>query len=372
VSGAGIVGLGLWVPDEIRTNDAWGPGFVAEFEKTLSRRSARDFTALDAPGAARAFEHLFVKHALPHERDPFKGATARRASPADLRTAECDARAARRALEDAELDPRDVDLVVSSAIVQDRLIPSNGPTIQHLVGCTRAAGIGVEAVCSSALAQLDLAASLVETGRARHVLCVQSHQIARINDLSLPFSPLFGDASGAFVVGPVAAGRGLLRVTRDGDGSLVGGITHAYKETPGACWYRDASGPVHPGSDDVEAARYVGRNLIRFAAEAILDLCEGAGVPLDAVAALAMIQPAVWYQAAVAEAIGIAPHRAPSTYARLAHVGAAGVVSNLLEAREQGLLGDGAPVVLYAHGAGLTRYAALLRWEQRAARRHSA
>jgi 3-oxoacyl-[acyl-carrier-protein] synthase-3 len=367
VNRAGIVGLGLWVPSRVRTNDEWSPEFVAAFERDRASRAQRDFTALDAPGPPRAFEPLFAKHALPYESDPFKGATERRVSDGELTTAECDARAAVRALDDAKVLPNDVDLILASALVPDRLIPSNGPTIQHLVGCSKAPGIGVEAVCSSALAHLDLAAALVESGRARYVLCVQSHQIARINDLAIPFSPLFGDASSAFVVGPVREGRGLAKLSRDGDGSLAGGITHAYKETPGACWYRDASGPIHPGSEDVEAARYVGRNLIRFAAEAIAELCAGASLPLDAIAALAMIQPAVWYQAAVAEALGISPDKAPSTYAKFAHLGAAGVVANLLEAREKGLLREGAPVVLYAHGAGLTRYAALLRWGGRLA-----
>jgi 3-oxoacyl-[acyl-carrier-protein] synthase-3 len=87
-------------------------------------------------------------------------------------------------------------------------------------------------------------------------------------------------------------------------------------------------------------------------------------MPVDAIAALATIQPLVWYTAAVAEGLGISPDRVPSTYRRFAHIGGAGVVANLLEARERGLLHSGAPVVLYAHGAGITRYASLLRWHR--------
>jgi 3-oxoacyl-[acyl-carrier-protein] synthase-3 len=359
---AGIVGMGLWLPPEVRRNDAWPRSFVEAFEQARAARAARDFTAFAAHSESRPFDDLYAKHALPHESDPFKGATERRVSCDELPTAECDTRAARLALEDAGVDPGDVDLVVSSALVPDRLTPSNGPAIQHLVGCKRAAGIGVEAVCSSALAQLELAAALVEAGRARNVLCVQSHHLTRANDLSVPFSPLFGDASGAFVVGRVPEQRGVVRVLRDGDGSLAGGITFAYKQTPGARWYRDAAGPVHPGTEDLAATKYIGENLLRLPIEAIRNLCEQERVPLDAVSAVAMFQPSVWYQTAVADGLGISPERVPSTYARLAHIGAAGVVANLLEARSRGLLRDCAPVVLYAHGAGMTRYVALLRW----------
>ena len=62
---------------------------------------------------------------------------------------------------------------------------------------------------------------------------------------------------------------------------------------------------------------------------------------------------------------GIDVERAPQTYDRLAHVGGCGVVTNLIEARERGLLHDGATVALYAQGAGFTRSVALVRWAQR-------
>jgi 3-oxoacyl-[acyl-carrier-protein] synthase-3 len=359
---AGIVGMGLWTPDVVRKNDAWPESFALEFRRQTEGRKKQDFTHIEKAGAARPYDELYEKHAGPHDADPFKGAFERRVAPADLPTAECDARAVAQALKDARLEARDIDLVLSSALVPDRIIPSNGPAIQHLAGCSKAAGVGVEAACSSALVQLELAAALVESGRARHVLCVQSHQIARALPLHLPFSPIFGDGSAAFVVGPVREDRGVTRVLRGGEGALAGAVTWNYPGRPSTDWWRDAQGGVQPGSDDPGGARYIARNVVAFAVDTIRELCEAAEMPLDAVAAIAMIQPLIWYQPAVAEGLGVASERVPSSYPRFAHLGAAGVVANLLEARQRGLLHDGAPVVLYAHGAGLTRYAALIHW----------
>lgn len=364
---AGIVGLGLWVPDEIRKNDAWPASFARAFHEKNETRRSHDFTHIDRQSARRPYDELYVRHALPYENDPFKGATLRRVASPDVPTAQGDSAAASRALEDAGVDPRDVDLVLSSAIVPDRLVPSNGPAIQHLTGCTRAAGIGVESYCSSALAQLDLAAGLVQAGRARFVLCVQSHQIGRINDLESPMSPIFGDGSAAFVVGEVPPDRGLVRLIRAGDGSLAGAVTHEHARTPGATWWRDAEGPVRPGSADLVAARRIAENVIAFAIDTIRELCEATRTPLDTVAVVAALQPMVWYQGALADGLGIPAERVPSTYADYAHLGAAGVVANLIAARRRGILRDGAASVLYAHGAGLTRYAALLRWSAGAA-----
>jgi 3-oxoacyl-[acyl-carrier-protein] synthase-3 len=359
---AGIVGMGLWAPETVRRNEAWPESFVRSFHEQREIGRAKDFTNIERKNPDRPYDELFVRHALPYDNDPFKGAVERRFASPEVPTAEGDAAAARLALKDAGIEPREVDLILSSALVQDQLCPSNGPAIQALVGCTNAPGIGVESYCASALSQLDLAASLVETGRARFVLCVQSHQLGRVNDMQLPFSPLFGDASAAFVVGEVKSGRGLVRTVRRGDGSLRGAVTLVHKENPGGPWWKDALGPVVPGLVDPAAARRLALHVLGYPIDTVRQLCEITNVPVDALAAVAMIQPVVWFSPAIADGLGISPERVPSTYGRYAHIGGAGVIANLMEARRRGLTSDGAPVVLYAHGAGVVCYASLLRW----------
>ncbi|MET0591355.1 MAG: 3-oxoacyl-ACP synthase III family protein [Polyangiaceae bacterium] len=366
MSRAGIIGMGVWVPDEVRTNDAWPASFVAAFQEKRQERTMRDFTNVDERPVRRRYEDLFLRHAGPYAADPFKSAKVRRITAPEVPTAAGDAVAARRALEDAAVDPGDVDRIFSSAIVPDRLAPSNGAMIQHLLGCPKAPGISVEGFCSSAVAQLDVAAALVESGRARFVLCVQSHQIARANDLEDPSSPIFGDGSTAFVVGKVDGDRGLQHLVCDGDGSLAGAVTWRHKATPDTPWWGNAVGPVCPGTDDPAAVRFVADNALAWPIETIERLCREADVPIDAVAAVATIQPFVWYAPAIAEGLGLPAERVPTTFATYAHLGGAGPIANLVEARRLGLLQRGAPVVLYAHGAGVTRYAALLRWDRAA------
>src|SRR5439155_12460738 len=157
-------------------------------------------------------------------------------------------------------------------------------------------------------------AALVESGRARFVLCVQSHQIARANDLDDPSSPIFGDGTTAFVVGEVPADRGLMHLICDGDGSLAGAVTWRHKQTPGATWWRNASGPVHPGTDDPAAVRVVADHALAWPIDTIKRLCEEANVPVDALATVATIQPFLWYAPAIAEGLGLPPERAPTTF----------------------------------------------------------
>ena len=166
-------------------------------------------------------------------------------------------------------------------------------------------------------------------------------------------------------MGEVPEGEGLVDLVRSGDGSLAGAVTHTYKRTPGAAWWRDAEGPIHPGSEDLAGAHFIGRHMLAFGIDTIHELCRRTALPPAAAAAIATVQPTCWYQPALAEGLGVPVDRVPSTHASLAHVGAVAVVANLLEARRHGLLSPGAPVILFAHGAGVTQYAALLRWHQR-------
>lgn len=359
---AAIVGLGLYLPELVRTNAEWPSSFAREFAENRAVRAAGDFTHIEREAEARPYEALIQKHAMPYDADPFKGAITRRVAPPDMPTSACDAEAVRFALRDAHVSPKEVDVILSSALVPDRLAPSNAPVIAELTGCVNAAGVGVEGFCSSSVAQLDFACALVEAGRARHVVCVQSHIASRINDLGTPMSPIFGDASSAFVVSRAPRDRGLIELVRGGDGSLAGAVTYKCKARPEAVWYRDVQGPLIPGTDDVAAAKRLARHVLAYPIDTVRDLCERADVPLDAVSCVATIQPLAWYQRAIADGLGIPAVRLPTTYSTVGHLGAAGVIANLLEARKQGLLRDGSLAVMYAHGAGITRYAALLRW----------
>ena len=359
---AGIIGIGMWVSDNVRTNQEWPASFARCFREEREKRRARDFTYIEGSNAARPYDELFTKHALPYDDDPFKGATVRRVTPDHVSTALCDSRALTSALRDARVDPKDVTCVFSSALVPDRLAPSNGPVAAHEAGCVSAPGIGVEGFCSSAVAQLDLAAALVECGRARFVACLQSHHIARLGDLEGATSPIFGDASTAFVVGEVPEDRGLTHVVRAGDGRLAGGVTYVHKDREDAPWYAGDAGPIVPGTQDAAASRTIARHALEYPIETIRELCRISGTPVDAVAVVATMQPMIWYAPAVAEGLGISAERVPTTYGLYAHIGGCAPVANLLAARQRGQLRDGSPVVLYAHGAGITRYAALLRW----------
>jgi 3-oxoacyl-[acyl-carrier-protein] synthase-3 len=204
-----------------------------------------------------------------------------------------------------------------------------------------------------------VAAALVESGRARHVLLVQSHVVSPTLDLDQPASAIFGDAASALVVGPGAPHEGLVGDVAASDGALHRAVS--FERQDGGPWW--AGGPaLHPASADRAATETMTSRLLHFGVDTVRALLDRTGTTAAEVDVLATIQPAAWYPSALAEALGVPVDRAPCTFGSIAHVGACGVVANLLAARRSGHLAPGARVVLYAHGAGMNRVAALLRW----------
>lgn len=343
---ASVWGLGLWLPPDVRCNDAWPPSFVEEF----AARHRADFTRVEP--ASDAIGAIAARHAAPHERDPFRG-TRRRHVARDVLPSEAEAHAGAAALADARVDPLDVDVVLSHSLVPDRLTPPNAPLVAHRLGLRRATAFGLDAVCASALAQLIVGAALIESGRARHVLLVQSHLVSPTLDYAHPASVFLGDAASALVLGPGREGSGEIGPhVAVADGALHGGITWERRD-PSRWW--EAGGAFVPGSSDRDAVRAMSARLLHFGVETLSAL-----TTFDSKDVLVCFQPTAWYPSALAEALGLA--HAPSTFERLGHVGACGVVANLIRARAQGLLRPGARTALYAHGAGVNRAGVLLRW----------
>ncbi|MGB1159953.1 MAG: 3-oxoacyl-ACP synthase III family protein [Alphaproteobacteria bacterium] len=122
-------------------------------------------------------------------------------------------RAARSALERADISAQSLDLIIAASAVPQQLIPGTAPLYQRGLGLPDAACqvLDVNTTCLSALSALDIAASFLETGRASRVLIVSSE----LATCALPWktapqvASLFGDGAAAWVVEP-SESRGLV------------------------------------------------------------------------------------------------------------------------------------------------------------------
>ena len=353
---ASVLGLGQWLPETVRGNDAWPREFAAALQAT-------ELTDVRAGSSGDACDRIVARHVAAESGDPFLGTKHRRVGDDGMTACEAETLAGRAALEDAGVEARDVDVVLSWALVPDRVSPSSAGRVAHLLGASRAFGMAVDAACASAIAQLMLAAALVQSGQARFVLLTQSHLATRAFPLAHPASPNVGDAATALVVG-AAERPGILSSFGVSHGEYYDAVTWRRAKENDTPWHQPG-GASYVGSYAREQAQYLVQETVRFGAATVREAAERARVDVAKLDAVVSVQPRRWVPGAIAETLGLPEGRAPQTFDDLAHLGGCGVVTNLIEARRRAQLAGSKQqsflAALYAQGAGFTRAAAVVR-----------
>ena len=129
------------------------------------------------------------------------GITERRVAADDEFTLDLAERAARNALDAADLDPRELDLIVVATTTPDRVFPSTACLLQSRLGAKGCAAFDVQAVCTGFVYALGVADQFVRSGTAKKALVIGAETFSRIIDWTdRNTCVLFGDGSGAVVL----------------------------------------------------------------------------------------------------------------------------------------------------------------------------
>jgi 3-oxoacyl-[acyl-carrier-protein] synthase-3 len=328
---AGILGTGSFLPERVLDNRELAERFGCSEEWIVSRTGIRERRFAD-PGTGSS--HLGV-------------------------------RAAERALADAGVTPREIDLIICATYTPDMAFPSTACIIQETLGAKPAAAFDLQAACSGFVYALVTAAQYVSAGHVSKALVVAAEINSTIVDpTDQKVTPLFGDGAGAVVVGRVDDGTGLLGFHLGADG---GG---------GRLFYMPAGGSRRPATAETVEARehYIkmdGPSLFRFGVEAIVqasrNALDRASLPVEAVDLFIPHQANVRILDAGVARLGIPPERTVVTLDRFANTAAASIPIALDQASRAGRLAPGNNVLMTGFGAGLTWGSAVVRWSRPAA-----
>ncbi|MEQ8701420.1 MAG: beta-ketoacyl-ACP synthase III [Bauldia litoralis] len=272
-------------------------------------------------------------------------------------TSDLGTRAARAALESADLTADDIDLIVMATATPDNTFPASAVTVQQALGMNHGAAFDVQAVCSGFLFALTTADALIRSGQARRAVVIGAETFSRILDWEdRSTCVLFGDGAGAVVIeGESLPGwrsdRGVLSAHLRSDGR--------FKEK----LFVDG-GPSSTGT--VGHLRMEGREVFKHAVGMVSDVIEDAFAATGFTAA--DIDWFVPHQAniriidATAKKLGIPIEKVIRTVDRHGNTSAASIPLALWEASTDGRIKRGDLLLLEAMGGGFTWGAVLLRW----------
>ena len=129
------------------------------------------------------------------------GIKARHFAAPDVVCSDLALEAAKRALEAADVDAANIDLIIVATSTPDMVFPSTACLLQQKLGVYGCAAFDVQAVCSGFVYALTVADSMIRTGAASKALVVGSEVFSRILDFKdRTTCVLFGDGAGAVVL----------------------------------------------------------------------------------------------------------------------------------------------------------------------------
>ena len=109
--------------------------------------------------------------------------------------------AARQAIEAAQIEPNDIDLIIVATGTPDNVYPSTACLLQHRLGVTGGVAFDIQAACSGSIFALSIADQYIKSGAAKTVLIVGSEVCSRIVDWTdRGTCILFGDGAGAMLL----------------------------------------------------------------------------------------------------------------------------------------------------------------------------
>jgi 3-oxoacyl-[acyl-carrier-protein] synthase-3 len=269
-------------------------------------------------------------------------------------------RAARQAIERANLDPADIDLILCATVTPDQILPSTGCIIQAELGANKAAAMDVVAACSGFLYGLTLADTMVRTGQSKYALVIGAEILTQYVDYSdRQTCVLFGDGAGAAVLGPVDGDRGILAARIRSDGR--------YEEqlfSPGGGTRRPPSAETLAAGDHFFKMK--GNELFKVAvrsmAEVSREVLEEAGLKADDVNLFIPHQANQRITDAVAKNLNVDTERVYSNIAMHGNTSSASIPIGLDECVEAGKISPGDLVLLASFGGGVTWGGVVMRW----------
>jgi 3-oxoacyl-[acyl-carrier-protein] synthase-3 len=261
--------------------------------------------------------------------------------------------AIRRALDDAGMVGGDLDLIIHASVTAEMRCPSNACRISAAIDAQPAGAFDVLAACSGFVYAINIADSLMRSGRFGSigvVGCDAMSTAVDYNDRSVAI--LFGDAAGAAIL------------VRDGDPGR--GCMHQVMEADGRTWpslyIPNAPRDIPEGIDDsgmrMGTLRMDGREVYKFAVtkfrELIKEALDATGLTVDDVAQFVCHQSNVRIIQSAKEKLGLPDEKVYINIDRHGNSSAGSVGLCLDQLWQAGKITEGDIIVMVAFGGGLT------------------
>ena len=330
-----IIGLGKYVPENIVTN--------SDLEKLMDTSS----------------EWIIERTGVEQRRHAVKGD--------GNGTASMGVKASKIALERANLNAQDIDLILLATLSPDYYFPGSGVLVQDALEIPDCPAMDIRMQCSGFVYALATADQFIKTGMYKNVLVIGSEYHSGGLDMTSRgrnVSVIFGDGAGAVVLTRTENNKeGILSSHLHSEGkhakelSLIGPNTGR--------WVPEIIAENDP--EDISYypymnGQFVFKNAIIRFTEVINEGLKKTGWSPDEIGMLIPHQANLRIAQFVQKKFGLSDDQVYNNIQRYGNTTAASIPIALTEAWEKGKIAPGTKVVLAAFGSGFTWGSVMIQW----------
>ncbi len=268
--------------------------------------------------------------------------------------------AAKRVLDDAGIEGKDLNAIIMGTVSPDYPFPSSACVLEDMLGARNAFSFDVSAACSGFLNAMSVADLYIRAGKVNNALVVGSDTLSRLlNWQDRTTCILFGDGAGAVVLGASENDSGILSTKLRTDGAYVKTL------------YVPAGGSLKPASphtvhNNEHTIAMNGKEVFKTAVRSMEEISrqalEEAGVGIEQVSLVVPHQANKRIIVALAERLAVPMEKVMVNLEKYGNTSAASIPEALDEARRQGRIKAGDIVLLNAFGAGFAWGAAVVKF----------
>ncbi|GAA0726384.1 ketoacyl-ACP synthase III [Clostridium malenominatum] len=283
-------------------------------------------------------------------------------------TSDIAAKAAFAALENADLTPEEIDLIIVATATPDCYTPATACIVQNIIGAKNAVCFDISAACSGFIYGLNIAEQFLRGGSMKNALVIGAETLSKILDWNdRGTCVLFGDGAGAAVV-KAGKEKGILanHMGSDGRGSNLLKCNAAPVEINNPILRKEVLGDRVTGSTGYLFME--GKEIFKFAVkvmeETIEKLLEKAKLNIDDIDYIIPHQANLRIIDYTIKKLNIDKEKFYVNLQNYGNTSGGSIPIALDEMNKKGLLRKGQNILMVGFGGGLTWGGTLVKWSK--------
>lgn len=274
----------------------------------------------------------------------------------DDSTSDMAAKAAKKAIEQAGIDPAQIDLIILGTSSPDYCFPNGACEIQAKVGAVNAACFDISSACTGFVFALSTAHAYISSGLYKTALVVGADLLSKLVDWTdRSTCVLFGDGAGAAVL--KAEETGIIDMMMGADGT---------KGDVLACTSRTVGNFLTGTKPELGFMTMDGQEVFKFAVrkvpESVMELLQRTGTKKEDIKYYVLHQANERIIEAAARRLKEPMEKFPMTISQFGNTSTASIPLLLDDMIRKDMLKRGDKIIMSGFGAGMTWGAVLMEW----------